>query len=135
MLAREETLDCFVDNHVRAGIIGDFPAIAHFLSRNQVTIYNNYTTPIDLERTQELESNINNLPGFINISFDGAMVNDRQKVSQYSSLSIIIFVSYINHFTFCRLSTIFPRKSSSSLLTGPILRAPSIKSRLKLMIL
>ena len=61
-------------------MIGDCPGIGSFLPRGRQTIYNNYGLKIDSESAQELESFIDKLPGLINVSMDGATVNDKQKV-------------------------------------------------------
>jgi hypothetical protein len=81
MLARGEPLDRLLDDYVRAEMIGDYPAIAHYLPNDEETIYNNYAIPIDLETTEELQKFIYKLPGYINMSMDGATINGKQKVS------------------------------------------------------
>ena len=52
-------------------MIGDFPAIAFFLPRDESTVFSKYTIPIDFESQEELKNFIMKLSGLINIAMDG----------------------------------------------------------------
>ena len=91
ILARGEPPTRLLDDYVRAALIVRHPALEHFLPHDPETIFNNYIIPIDISSTQELEGFIKKLPGYINISLDGATVNGKQKVRNitYTGLFII----------------------------------------------
>ena len=95
-LARGETLGRLLDDHMRAEMIGDFPAIAFFLPRDESTVFSKYAIPIDFESQEELKNFIMKLSGLINIAMDGATCNGKQKVSHFSN-SACFLISKISH--------------------------------------
>ena len=70
-LARGETLGRLLYDHMRAEMIGDFPAIAFFLPRDESTVFSKYAIPIDFESQEEPKNFIMKLSGLINIAMDG----------------------------------------------------------------
>lgn len=80
-LARRETPERLLDDHVRAALATRHSALPTFIPYNAQTIYDNYVVPIDTAALLEMETFIARLPGLINISMDGATVNGKSKVS------------------------------------------------------
>lgn len=80
ILARGETPERLLDDYARASLIVRYPGIGKHLPNHVNTIFNNYVVNIDISSEKELEDFIKKLPGLINISFDGATVNGKQKV-------------------------------------------------------
>ena len=81
ILARGEPPSRLLDNHARAALMERHPDIVPYLPNSVETIYDKYVVKIDMESREELEGFIKKLPGLLNISFDGATVNGKQKVS------------------------------------------------------
>ena len=54
-LARGETLNRLLDDHMVAEMVGDFPAIAFYLQKNEETVFSKYAVPIDIESQEELK--------------------------------------------------------------------------------
>ena len=81
-LARGETLNRLVDDHMVAEMVADFPAIAFYLPKDEATVFSKYAVPIDIESQEELKNFMLKLPGLINMSMDGATCNGKQKVSK-----------------------------------------------------
>jgi len=82
IVARGEPPDRLLDDHAKAALMVHHPWIWPFLPNDAETIYNNYVVKIDEDSTKELEDFIKRRPGLINVSFDGATVNGKQKVSK-----------------------------------------------------
>jgi len=93
MVARGEPVNRLLDPYVRAAIIARNPAIAHFLPRDVETIFSNYVVPIDQSALEEMKDFIKRLPGFVNISLDGATINGKQKVRKEVLLDIVLHIA------------------------------------------
>ena len=64
------------------------PGIGKYLPKDKETLMSNYVVPIDRAAVHEMTGFIHRLPGLINISMDGATINSKQKVSDFSSLHL-----------------------------------------------
>ena len=82
IVARGEPPSRMLDDRVKAALmVRHGPSLGEHLPNAVETIYDQYVVPIDIASLAELEGFIKKLPGLINISFDGATVNGKQKVS------------------------------------------------------
>lgn len=113
ILARRETPDRLLDDHVRAALATRHSALPNFVPHNAQTIYDNYVVPIDRASLLEMETFIGRLPGMINIAMDGATVNGKSKVSISCHLNIYWSSTNI-HTPSSRSSSLFPRETSPS---------------------
>ena len=80
MLARGEPLSCLLDKFARSALIAHNPAISKFLPEDVATIFEQYVIPIDKRTHADLITMMSTVPGLINIAFDGATVNGKQKI-------------------------------------------------------
>ena len=108
IIARREPLNRLLDDHVRANLIQQHPAILKFLPRHVETIWSTYVVPIDFEAKEEMRRLIAKQPGLINIGMDGATVSGSQKVSLNE-----YYTSNVSHSTF----TLFPVRRYQILYT------------------
>ena len=80
ILARGEPLVRLLDEFAVSALIAHNPAIGNFLPQDERTIYEKYVVPIDRFVSSELTKIMAQIPGLINVAFDGATINGKQKV-------------------------------------------------------
>ena len=80
ILARGKPLICLLDEFAVSALIAHNLAIGNLIPQDEQTIYEKYVIPHDRLVSSKLTKIMAQVPGLINLAFDGATINGEQKV-------------------------------------------------------